>query len=105
MPARSRFQTSPPPSAPGPSDESGQALAFSVTQTSADATLTFSVAPSIAPNGTLTYTATPDTYGSATFDVVLTDNGAGAPPNANTLRHPQLHHHRERDQRPAGRRR
>ncbi|HYR27060.1 MAG TPA: Ig-like domain-containing protein, partial [Thermoanaerobaculia bacterium] len=60
----------------GPADESGQTLTFGVTQTSADATLTFSAAPAIAADGTLTYTATANAYGSATFDVVLTDDGS-----------------------------
>ncbi len=69
----------------GPSDESGQTLAFSVTQTSSDATLTFSVAPSIAPDGTLTYTPDANAYGSATFDVVLVDDGASTAPEREQL--------------------
>ncbi|MBV9495142.1 MAG: tandem-95 repeat protein, partial [Acidobacteria bacterium] len=68
----------------GPADESGQTLTFTVTQTAADPTLTFTVAPAIAADGTLTYTAAPNAYGTATFSVVLTDDGSNTAPNVNT---------------------
>ncbi|MBV9493773.1 MAG: tandem-95 repeat protein, partial [Acidobacteria bacterium] len=68
----------------GPADESGQTLTFTVTQTAADPTLTFTSAPAIAANGTLTYTAAPNAYGTATFSVVLTDSGSNVAPNVNT---------------------
>jgi len=62
----------------GPPDEAGQTLSFSVTPASGDATLTFSSAPVLAANGTLSYTAAPNAWGVATFDVVLSDNGGTA---------------------------
>ncbi|MGN6187148.1 MAG: beta strand repeat-containing protein, partial [Thermoanaerobaculia bacterium] len=67
----------------GPADEAGQTLTFTVTQTSADPSLTFTVAPSIAANGTLTYTPAANAFGSATFSVVLTDDGSNVAPNVN----------------------
>jgi hypothetical protein len=60
----------------GPADESGQTVTFSVTGNT-NAGL-FSVAPSIAANGTLTYTAAPNANGTATITVVGQDNGGTA---------------------------
>src|SRR3989442_10554596 len=59
----------------GPADESGQALNFLVTNTNA---ALFAVAPSIAANGTLTYTPATNANGSATVTVQLHDNGGTA---------------------------
>ncbi|MGN6187125.1 MAG: tandem-95 repeat protein, partial [Thermoanaerobaculia bacterium] len=56
-------------------NESGQALTFSLTPTGTTGTLTFASAPVIAADGTLTYTASANTAGTATFLVVLTDSG------------------------------
>ncbi len=56
----------------GPSDEAGQILAFSATTTNNDL---FSSLPSIAADGTLTYTPAANAYGSATVSVTLKDNG------------------------------
>ncbi len=62
--------------ATGPANESGQALTgFTLTQTAIDGTLGFSVAPSVSATGALSYTAAPDAYGSATFDLTLSDDG------------------------------
>ena len=60
---------------PGPSDESAQTVTFTVTN---DNNALFSVQPSVAPNGTLTYTPAPNAYGSATITVVAHDNGGTA---------------------------
>jgi VCBS repeat-containing protein len=68
----------------GPADEAGQTLTFNVVQQSADATLTFSGAPAISSAGTLTYTPNANAYGTATFNVTLSDNGSGVVPNVNT---------------------
>jgi hypothetical protein len=61
--------------AAGPADESGQALAFSVTN---DNNALFSVQPAISPNGTLTFTPAPNANGSATLTIVLRDDGGTA---------------------------
>lgn len=60
----------------GPPDESDQTLAFSVTNNT-NAGL-FSVAPAIAPDGTLTYTPAPNAFGSATLTIELRDDGGTA---------------------------
>lgn len=65
--------------------ESGQILTFNITPTGSTGSLTFSSGPAIDPaTGTLTYTATADTNGTATFSVTLSDNGSNTPPNSNT---------------------
>ncbi|HEX8169718.1 MAG TPA: Ig-like domain-containing protein [Thermoanaerobaculia bacterium] len=68
----------------GPSDESAQTLTFNLAQTSIASTLSFTSAPAIASDGTLTYEAAANAYGSATYDVTLTDTGSNVPPNSNT---------------------
>jgi large repetitive protein len=67
----------------GPENESGQTPSFAVTLTTSTGTLDFDVDPAIAPDGTLTYTITAGTSGTATFSVVLTDNGSNTPPSVN----------------------
>jgi hypothetical protein len=62
----------------GPADESGQTLAFTVTPGATTGSLTFSTAPAIAANGTLTFTPTSGTFGTATFTQTLQDNGGTA---------------------------
>lgn len=63
----------------GPGNESSQAATFTVTQTANTAGLTFSTAPSIDPiTGTLTYRTAANSFGTATFSVVLSDNGGTA---------------------------
>jgi hypothetical protein len=48
-------------------------------QTGSTGTLTFSVAPAInGSNGNLSFAHTPGTFGTATFDVTLLDNGGTA---------------------------
>lgn len=51
-------------------------LDFVFTSTGTTGGLTFDQAPDIDSTGTLTYQATADSNGSATFDVVLTDSGS-----------------------------
>jgi large repetitive protein len=60
----------------GPADEAGQAVAFVVSSNS-NAGL-FSAAPTIAPDGTLTYTAAANASGSATITVHAHDSGGTA---------------------------
>ncbi len=62
--------------AAGPTDEAGQALTFNITGNNNPAL--FAVGPSIAADGTLTYTAAPNAFGSATISVTLSDNGGTA---------------------------
>ncbi len=57
----------------GPPDEAGQALDF-IIQSNSNASL-FSVAPSIASDGTLSFTPEANANGTATIAVVLQDNG------------------------------
>jgi len=59
----------------GPADEAGQVLTFTTTN---DNNALFSVQPSVAADGTLTYTPAPNAYGSATVTVTLKDNGGVA---------------------------
>ncbi len=61
---------------PGPSNESGQTLTFLATGNT-NAGL-FSAVPSIASNGTLTYTPAADASGTATITIVLQDNGGSS---------------------------
>jgi uncharacterized repeat protein (TIGR01451 family) len=61
---------------PGPEDESGQTLAFTVTNNTNPAL--FSAAPAVSPSGTLTYTPAPNANGIATITLVLMDNGGTA---------------------------
>ncbi|MEQ9297267.1 MAG: Ig-like domain-containing protein, partial [Cyclobacteriaceae bacterium] len=60
----------------GGSDESTQALTFSLTETSTSGILAFSSAPALSSTGVLTYEAAANTNGSATFNVTLSDNGS-----------------------------
>ncbi|MEK6374817.1 MAG: Ig-like domain-containing protein [Acidobacteriota bacterium] len=60
---------------PGPADESGQTVAFTVTN---DNNALFSVQPSVAPNGTLTFTPASNAYGSAAITVTAHDSGGTA---------------------------
>jgi VCBS repeat-containing protein len=60
----------------GPANESGQQVTFEVTNNTNKAL--FSVQPSVAPNGTLTYTPAADAFGSADVSVRLKDDGGRA---------------------------
>jgi hypothetical protein len=60
---------------PGPADESGQTVSFTVTNNN---NALFLVQPAIASNGTLTYTLAPNAHGTATVTVVAKDNGGTA---------------------------
>ena len=64
----------------GPANEAGQSLTFTVTANSNPAL--FSVAPAIAADGTLTYTAAANANGTATITVELSDNGGGTDTSA-----------------------
>lgn len=57
----------------GPTDEAGQTLTFNLTGNSNPSL--FAAGPSIAADGTLTYTAAANAFGSATISVTLADNG------------------------------
>ena len=59
----------------GPADESGQTLNFVVTN---DNNALFSVQPTIAPDGTLSFTPATDASGSAQVSVILHDSGGTA---------------------------
>jgi len=70
---------------PGPANEAGQGLTFSLTQTSIDSTLSFTSAPTIdASTGNLSHTPAPNAFGSASFDVVLMDDGGTTNGGQNT---------------------
>jgi hypothetical protein len=58
---------------PGPADESDQSLAYIVTGVSKPSL--FLTPPSIAPDGTLTYTPAPYAFGISSFTVALKDDG------------------------------
>ena len=60
---------------PGPVDEAGQTVTFSMVSTSGTPGL-FSVAPAISAAGVLTFTPAANQSGTATFDVTATDNGS-----------------------------
>jgi uncharacterized repeat protein (TIGR01451 family) len=60
---------------PGPEDESGQTVAFLVSN---DNNVLFSVQPSIAPNGTLSFTPTVGAFGTANVTVQVQDNAGTA---------------------------
>jgi hypothetical protein len=66
----------------GPTNESGQSVAFNIVSNS-NAPL-FAVAPSIAPDGTLSFTPAANAFGTATITVNLQDNGGTANGGADT---------------------
>ena len=69
--------------APGPADaadESGQVVDFVA---SANNAALFSAGPSVAADGTLTYTPAPNANGSATVTVFAHDSGSGVAPDVN----------------------
>ncbi len=59
----------------GPADEAGQTLAFLVSNTN---NALFAVQPTLATDGTLSYTPAANAFGSATVTVSLQDNGGTA---------------------------
>lgn len=61
---------------PGPNEASQTVASYNVSNVS-NGTL-FSVAPTIAANGTLSYTLAANAFGTSTFDVTVTDNGGTA---------------------------
>ncbi|WP_445152113.1 HD domain-containing phosphohydrolase [Baekduia sp. Peel2402] len=61
--------------APGPADESGQAVTFTVDN---DDHALFSAQPAVSPAGTLTFTPAPDAHGTATVTVRAVDDGGTA---------------------------
>ncbi|MBU1187519.1 MAG: tandem-95 repeat protein [Gammaproteobacteria bacterium] len=63
----------------GPADEAAQGLSFNLTPTASDSTMGFTVAPTMdAATGNLSYTPAPNAFGSASFSVVLMDDGGTA---------------------------
>src|SRR6185369_17094861 len=60
---------------PGPSNESGQTVSFTVTN---DNNALFSTQPAVSSTGTLTYTPAANANGSATVSAVIKDNGGTA---------------------------
>ncbi len=62
----------------GPADESGQTLSFATTVGATTGSLTFSTPPAVSPTGTLTFTPTAGTFGTATVSSTLADNGGTA---------------------------
>ena len=66
---------------PGPANENGQTLAFTVTN---DNNALFAAQPSIAPNGTLSYTPAANANGVANVRVILQDDGSTANGGVNT---------------------
>jgi len=67
---------------PGPSDESGQTVTFTVTNNTNPAL--FSAQPAVSPSGALSFTPAADTQGIATISVRLQDNGGTANGGADT---------------------
>jgi hypothetical protein len=66
-------------------NETGQTLTFNVTVTGTTANLAFTNSPAIdAATGNLTFTTAPDSNGTASVSVTLSDNGSNTPPNSNT---------------------
>lgn len=65
----------------GPADESAQSLSFALSNDNNDL---FTVQPSIAPDGTLTYTAVQGAIGTAIVTVTLSDNGGTANDGSDT---------------------
>ena len=65
---------------PGPSDESGQTVAFQVASNSNPSL--FSAGPGISAGGTLTYTPAANANGTAIVAFTLKDNGDGADTSA-----------------------
>ncbi len=61
---------------PGPADEAGQSVVLQITGT--DNPGLFAVAPSVAPDGTLSFTVADSAVGSATVSIVAMDNGGTA---------------------------
>ncbi len=66
----------------GPANESGQTIAFVVTNNT-NAAL-FAAGPAVAPNGTLSYTPAANANGTATITLVATDNGGTGNGGADT---------------------
>ena len=66
---------------PGPTDEAAQTVAFAVT-TSSNAL--FSVLPSLAANGTLSFTPAANAVGTALLSIVATDSGGTADGGVNS---------------------
>jgi len=65
----------------GGADEAGQTLTFVITNNTNSAL--FSAGPSVAANGTLTYTTAANAFGTATITLKITDNGPTGGSNVN----------------------
>ena len=62
----------------GPPDESGQALSFAVSVTATTGSLAFITPPTMTASGTLSYAPQANTSGTATVQVILSDDGGTA---------------------------
>ncbi len=83
---------------PGPTDESGQTVSFSVTGNTNPSL--FSAPPAISSSGVLTYTPAANAFGSATITLILSDNGGHRQRWGRHLGAPELHdHHKRRERR------
>ena len=60
----------------------GDGFNYAFTLTSSEGSLAFDTSPEVDPDGTLRFTATPETAGTATFEVVLSDPGEQFAPSA-----------------------
>ena len=67
---------------PGPGNEAGQTVSYSVTSVSIPSL--FAVAPVLSSNGTLTFTPAPNAFGSSAVNVTVTDNGGTANGGSNS---------------------
>jgi len=63
---------------PGPADESGQTLSYSVALSGVSGNLSFSAAPAILSGTDLTFTPAPDANATATLLVIVTDSSGAA---------------------------
>jgi hypothetical protein len=69
----------------GPGETGQTPLTFNVSVTGTTGTLAFTTAPAIDPTtGNLTYEASPNTNGTASVSVTLSDSGSNVAPNSNT---------------------
>ncbi len=67
---------------PGPANEAGQALAYTVLSNSNTVLFAAGGLPAVAPDGTLTFTPAGNAYGSATITLSAKDNGGGTDTSA-----------------------
>ena len=69
---------------PGPDNETGQSVTFLFNSIGTEGALTFISGPEINATGDLSFEASPDTNGRASFEISLTDDGPSGGLNQNT---------------------